>query len=81
MDLDFEASYDADSDMDAKSKLRRKLKKERKDAIMSGVKDSDHDGGRRHDNYDTNNNLHLTKRVSTEYAPTQQTTKNMSTDA
>ena len=43
-DLDFEASYDGDSDMDLKGKLRRKLKKERKDAIMSGVQRFKHEG-------------------------------------
>ena len=38
-EIEFEANYDGDSDpLDSRqSKLRRKLKKERKDAIMAGV--------------------------------------------
>ena len=60
-EIDFEVSYDGDSDMDQKSKLRRKLKKERKDAIMAGVRD-DHPY-RKHDKHSPN------KRLSPEYAP------------
>ena len=68
-EIEFEASYDGDSDTDSKSKLRRKLKKERKDAIMAGVLEG------------KLNKESPLKRVSPEYAPNKQTTKNLSTEA
>jgi hypothetical protein len=69
-EIEFEANYDGDSDpQDSKSKLRRKLKKERKDAIMAGVIEGKAE------------KVSPNKRTSPEYAPNKQTTKNLSTEA
>ena len=40
---DIDLDYDGDSDMDHRVKMRRKLKKERKDAIMSGTHKDKHE--------------------------------------
>jgi len=69
-EIEFEANYDGDSDpLDSKSKLRRKLKKERKEAIMAGVIEGKAE------------KVSPNKRTSPEYAPNKQTTKNLSTEA
>ena len=73
-DIDFEASYDGDSDMDSKSKLRRKLKKERKEAIMSGVdRVKQEDYSTEKHVYDSIKGTTLGKSVSAAYAPTSKT--------
>ena len=69
--------------MDLKSKLRRKLKRERKEAIMSGVdRVKREDGSTERQAYESIKGAsHSKGTVGAAYAPTSQTAQTMSTEA
>ena len=89
-DIDFEVSNDGDSDLDFKNRytMRRKFKKERKDAILSGVKPRQ---DRQEDKSISNHTQMLNEKIKgtprlgrtldPTYAPTDQTRMAMTPEA